>query len=269
MPDKIIGMMWGKNEGDILEEVVLDAIKHVDSIFIADGQSTDGSWEILKSLKSRYPDKIEHIQQESEEQDRAQRDSLLNEIRARYRPEDTWVQLIESDIFILDTDIREVVKNHEIGVSWQALNAVRKPGTWKGWDTYPNWNCSIREVMPYAHYMETMLYTFRPLPLLSYSHFQWRPWPAGFSNYVGDKPLKSRATYPESPLLFHVGYRGPTHFYLKYKHMGPRHRKYKNWDLTSPETVEKTVAFFNGDWNSGVGLVEASRKGWIDWLNRI
>lgn len=264
MPDMIIGMSWAKNEHDIIEEIIIDALPKVDSLFIADGKSTDGTWEIIQSLQKRYPDKIEHIQQEDETKDRAQRNSLLNKIRQRYKPESSWVQLLESDIFILDTDLRELVKNtSDIAIPWQTLNACRKTGTWKDVDTYPNWTVSMKYLMPYAHWMEVMLYTFRPLPDLFYGQDLWRPWPKGWTKYT-NKPLDTKRKSFDSPLLLHVGYRGPKHFYNKYKNMGAHHKKYTTWRLKHVQAVTDTVYFFNGVWNGS--CFEASRKGWREWL---
>ena len=117
--------------------------------------------------------------------------------------------------------------------------------------------------MPYAHFMEKMCYTFRPLPKLHYSPGRWRPWPNGWSHYSDDK-VKSGPKVPDSPLLAHYGYRSPRHFWLKYKHMGDHHKKYKNWKLASPQEVEATVSFFDGSWNGNP--FEMSRKGWHKWL---
>lgn len=256
--------MWAKNEGDIIHETIADALRHVDTLMIADDGSTDNTWEIIQHAQKFWPDRIEHIQRQPTQQDPGQREALLTEVRRRYKPEDTWVQIVEADIFILDTDLSALCKNEtKIGISWQTLNAVRAPGTWRDVDTFPNWKEPIRKIMPLAHRMEVMLYTFRPLPALHYDRGRWRPWPQGFQRYVS-QPLKTYAKREDSPLLLHVGFRGPTHFHLKYRSMGKRHRRYPTWNLTSPEAVERTVPFFNGVWNGGGH--EASRKGWIDWL---
>lgn len=262
----IVGMLWNCNEGDILEEIIENALPHVDSLFIADDGSTDDSWKIIQSFAKNRKDKIEHIQNKRNHPlDKGQRQALLDEIRRRYKPESTWVQIIESDIMILDTDIRQCIQTHsaeDMSMSWCVLNAVREHGTWKEVDTYPNWPVSIKEIMPYHHWLETFSsYTFRPLPRLYYNLDTWRPWPQGWTNYVGNKPLNNRGEWKDSPLLAHYGYRGPTHFHLKFNSDGkkPRHSRHKHWDLTSSETVDKTVAFFNGDWNKGT--IPMSRKG--------
>lgn len=264
MTDHIAGMMWNKNEGDILEEIIISILPHVDSLLIADDGSTDNSWSIIESCKANYK-KIEHIQRKPDPNDKGQRQSLLNEIRRRYKPESTWVQVCESDIKILETSVRDAIKNYSVKdsyVPWLTLNAVRLPGTWNEVDTYPNWKQPISHIMPYAHIMEVMQYSFRPYPDLKYSEI-WRPWPAGFQKYVGSHPELPQGRF--RPLLLHLGYRGPTHFYEKYKSMGKRHIKYQNWDLTSPQTVEQTVDFFCGTWNKDA--FPASRFGIINRKN--
>ena len=166
-----------------------------------------------------------------------------------------------------ERNIKKAIKEHavhDLAMSWMCINAARPAGTWKEVDTYPNWKMSMREMMPEAHWMEFMLYTFRPFEGLSYQD-QWRPWPSGFSKYAGTKQVKGAyGRKPSAPLLLHVGYRGPTHFYEKYKDKWPNkmHRKYP-WDISSVKKVEETCFFFNGTWNKD--LFPASRKGWAAW----
>lgn len=260
--DHIVGMMWNKNEGDILEEIISEAVLNVDTLFIADDGSTDDSWDIIQRMKQAHK-QIEHIQREPNKKDKAQRQSLLSKIQKRYRPEDTLVQIIESDIMLLETDIRKAFKersNGDVALIWVALNAIRKGrGGWEGFDTYPNWyGKSIKEVMPKAHYMEEMTYTFRPFKELNYtSAMSWRPWPQGFSKF-SMKSGKDNSEY--TPLLAHYGYRGPTHVHLKYSPKNRFHSRYKSWDFSTPQTVADTVYFFNGQWNSkGFPM---TREGW-------
>lgn len=250
-------MLWSRGEADILEEVVRDAATKVDTLFCAAGDAAD--WDILQRLQREGV--VEHIQREDETFDRAQRNSLLAKIRERYNPVDTLVQVIESDVFLLETDVRAAWREHavdDVGMGWIMLNAVRHPGTWKGADAYPDWPAPIREVMPFAHEMERVTYTFRPLPGIEFDHWTWRPWPRGFSRYT-QEPL-DRPKGDMAPLLLHVGYRGPMHFHLKYRHMGKRHTKYRTWWVNSPENVERTVAYFNGGWNGDA--FPATREGW-------
>jgi len=258
----VVGMMWNRNEGDILPYIIESALDKVDTLFIADDHSTDNSWDIIQSYAANHKDKIEYIRNERvHPKDAGQRQSLLDEIRRRYKPENTWVQVIESDIMILDTDVREAIRDwaiDDLGITWQLLNAARKPGDWNDADVYPNWERPIQEIMPHAHWIEYMMYTWRPLPGLQFDPDTWRPWPNGFAQYVKNPPLKRGRKGLTSPLLAHYGYRGPAHF--KQKYGNKKFRKYPSWDLTSVETVEKTVYFFNGQWNGA--LHDMSRDGW-------
>ena len=264
MADSIIGIMWNYNEADILAEIIEAALPHVDSLFIADDESTDGSWNIIQQFASEKPDKIEYTRHKRVKGDKGQRAALLSEVRRRYKPENTLVQVIESDVMILDTDIREAWDKYavkDVALTWQALNACRSPGDWDSIDTYPNWGAPIKSIMPKAHWMETMLYTFRPLPKLHYTPL-WRPWPRGFSHYSGEGSIEWKRRVLDAPLLAHYGYRGPTHFYKKYGRKG-HHRKYTSWNLETRESIEKTVFFFNGQWTSDA--FPMSREGYISW----
>lgn len=244
--NSVVGMMFCRNEGDILEEILENCLHKVDSWFIADDGSTDSSWVIIQSFKSKYPDKIEYARNKREDpKDTGQRQALLDEIRRRYKPENTWVQILDADMMIFETDVRKAIESYaslDIGVAWCMLNAAREPGTWKGVDTFPDWKDSVTDIMPFGHKVEYLLYTFRPLPLLKYNLDVWRPWPQGFSQYVNDFDLIRHSTKENTPLLAHYGYRGPTHFYRKNKNK--KFNKYPSWDCTSPELVEKTVYFF-------------------------
>lgn len=48
----IYAIMLVKNEADIVESVIKDAERWADKIFILDNGSTDGTWEIVQSLKN-------------------------------------------------------------------------------------------------------------------------------------------------------------------------------------------------------------------------
>lgn len=264
--ESVVGIMWNRNEADILTEIIEAALQKVDALLIADDGSTDVSWRIIQDLRAKHPE-IVHIQQTPNPRDQGQKQALLNEVRRRYKPEDTWVQVIESDIKILDTDVRTAISqfaHEDLCVTWQALNAVRKPEDWGDVDTYPDWKIPITDVMPFGHMMEVMLYTFRPLPGIDYTSSVWRPWPQGWNRYT--KKAKHYKKHPDSPLLAHYGYRGPTHYFKKMegKYKNKRHRKYPNWDFTSRDSVARTVSFFNGDWNTNP--FPLSREGWKAYL---
>jgi glycosyltransferase involved in cell wall biosynthesis len=240
-------MMWNKNEGDILADTIKSALQHVDTLVIADDGSTDNSWNVIQSFAAKRHE-IEHIQRNPNKADPAQRQQLLNVIRDRYKPEDTWVQIIESDIMILDTDVKTAIKERAVGdvyVNWAVLNAVIPPDKdWDEFDEYPRWSKPIQDILTHGHWMEEMTYTFRPHDELYYDTGPWRPWPKGFSQFSSH--TKPMGDY--TPLLAHYGYRGPTHTHVKYGKK--KVRKYPSWDFTTPARAKATMYFFNGVWNS-------------------
>jgi len=163
---------------------------------------------------------------------------------------------------ILDTDIREAWKEwavQDIGMTWHLINAARQPGTWDEVDTYPRWDKSIKEIMPWGHWVECMFYTFRPFPGLFYNFDVWSPWPSGFQQYMNGGQLMNYRRGLNAPLLAHYGYRGPTHVLQKYT--GKKWRKYPTWDMTNKETIEKTFYYFNGQWNDK-NMFKMGRDGW-------
>ena len=266
MSDAIIGLMFNKNEADLLQFTLPDALRKVDSLFIADDGSGDASWDIIDSYLGHG---IEYAIRNPDPNDPGQRQALLTEIRRRYKPENTWVQVIESDIMIVDTDVRKALKTQSVQdmcMGWHLLNGSVFAREWAEADTWPCWNQDIRHIMHRFHWLETMLYTFRPLPELNYQVSPWRPWPVGFSKYSSAPVLRESKSH-DSPLLVHYGYRGPNHFYNKYKHMGKFHKRHTAWGLTSPEDVARTCPFFNGVWN-GDDMTSLNRAGWIEYVDR-
>ena len=250
--------MYCKNEIDILPYTLPEALKHVDSMFISDDGSIDGSWELIQYFKQKYPDKIEYIRQEPSEFDQGQRSALLIEIQKRYKAENTWVQVIESDVFLHTTDLRTLISTtcrNDISVDWCFMNATRRD--WIGvHEFYPHWPEDIRVIMPLFHKMETLLYTYRPLPGL-YFEQTWRPAPKGFGVYYAQHEPYSRRrrsldTRGRTPLALHYGYRGPTHMLTKWNRRAVRPESNvtrHGEDYTSIETLMKTSPYLNGDFN--------------------
>jgi len=264
MTDNIIGIMWAYNEGDIIRETIEDALGKVDALLVADDGSTDDTLDIIKSFGSKLELIVDKSMVGRNQPHLWARQYLLNEAKKRFNPNETWIQIIEADMMILDTDIRTALTRYaknNVVMFWQTLNACRR--NWEGEDKYPNWDRSIKEVMPDCHWIEYMLYTFRPLEGIEFS-WEPKPWPRGFGRY-NVKDYKKKHT--DSPLLAHYGYRGPTHYMRKYGHRGATHPKFKDQKIDTIENVLKTVPNFNGTWNNHlVDTHELSRKGWIGWL---
>jgi glycosyltransferase involved in cell wall biosynthesis len=254
MADKIVGMMFAKNEADVLPFTIAAALPHVHSLFIADDGSVDGSWEIMKYFKHAYPDKVEHVQQKPTKGDQGQRGQMLDLIRARYKAENTWVQTIEADIILGTDNLREIIRiynKEDVAVDWECINAARRD-----WDSvhslYPHWPDHIQRIMPELHHLEPFkAYTYRPLPKLFFEP-HWRPWPHGFSYYYtpGWKSTRTERL-GERPFALHYGYRGPTHLMYKRRLYNlPLVDPKNGWDYRTVEDLTRTCPYFSGAYNS-------------------
>lgn len=262
----IIGISWCKNEGDLLPYTLEAAIKQVDAMMIIDDNSTDNSWDIIQSFKGKLEYCTRKCLTNSAEDSR---NHMLNQVRARFGREDTWVQVIESDTIILQSDIRSCIDKFavdDVAVHWNLLNACRRDWS-KDWNVHPLVTPKLPpwEAYPDCHFMEMMTYTFRPLEKLEYTARR-TPWPQGFSHYTQRGYRKNKTD--DSPLALHYGYRTPKFFYEKMKAMGRKKggSKYSKWRFGSAEEVRDTVDFFNGTWNNNDNVHVANREGWSQWI---
>ena len=224
MSDKIIGIMWNKNEADILDETLTKALPLVDHLLVADDDSDDSSWDIIRSHKSElaYISRYSEATNKSYSKDNWQRSSLLDKAVEMYG-RDIWIQVMESDLIAIDTDIREQVETREniqgAAIWWINVEAVRRE--WRSEDEmYPNWDKSIQEVMPWGHILEKAPYTWRPHPDV-YFPTRWQPHPCGLDKYGGpggEWHVKKSHCKASTPLWGHYNIRGRKHFDIRYQH---------------------------------------------------
>jgi hypothetical protein len=263
--DKIVGILWNKNEGDILNFIISKALDQVDFLLMADDGSTDESVAIMESFKSN-PKVLEILKVAKGKGEKKQ--LLLEKVKQRFKPENTLVQVIESDVTILDTDIRTCwakYNNNNASMSWQMINATDPEGWKDETGCYPTWEVPIDKKMTHGNWMEVMShYTFRPLPGVFFINDS-RPWPKGLAQYVQKDNIRILS---DAPLVAHWGYRGPSHWFAKYsKGPGSLHPKHK-WKIGSVEECKANVPFFNGIWAPNKDTVPLSRAGWAGWIKQ-
>lgn len=264
MPEQIIGVMWAKNEGDLLPYTIPAAQKMVDALLVVDDDSTDNSYDVMKSFKLDYLARKRDIGYDT-------RQHLMDITRQWYGHKDTWVQIIESDT-ILDPEIplRDLYAKwavKDVGVTFHMLNCVRRD--WDNeYDRAPTFGPGREPwvVLPEAHYMERLLYAFRPLPGLSYLDQRRVPWPRGFAQYGYSERRKRRV---DNPLVWHYGFRSPTHYYNKMKAAGRKKTgKYTEWRFDNPQAVKDTVYLYNGVWNRHpIDVFPTTRECYGNWLD--
>ncbi len=95
---KLYGMMLVKDEADILRECIEDALRWVDGLFIIDNGSTDGSWEIMQSMKS---DQVVPWKQIFTPFRRSMRAEIFAEFRQVSKNGDWWF-IADADEFYVD-----------------------------------------------------------------------------------------------------------------------------------------------------------------------
>lgn len=91
---KIYAIMLVKNEADIVKHVLLEAKKWADKIFILDNGSTDGTWEIIQSLKD---DIITPWKQYFGDYTDGLRADVYNEFKNISKPGDWWCFKLDAD----------------------------------------------------------------------------------------------------------------------------------------------------------------------------
>jgi len=181
----VVGVMWARNEADLLPYTMEKALKQVDTLLFIDNGSTDNTYDIAKSFKLEYCVRAADVGSDAST---ASRQHLLEEVRRRFGWKDTWVQVIESDSELLETDVRQAIKKFsidDVSVIWHMLNSLDGKAFW----------------------YELLTYTYRPLPELAYEAKRL-PWPKGFGRYVSGK--KWHHQEPDSPLILHYGFRTRT-----------------------------------------------------------
>ena len=79
-----------KNEGDVIEDCLLDASGWADYIYVYDGASSDDTWEIVKRMES---EKVIPWKQDGKVFSEGLRAEVFNEFRKNSNKGDWWIQL--------------------------------------------------------------------------------------------------------------------------------------------------------------------------------
>lgn len=102
----IYAIMLVKNEADIVGKVITEAEKWATKIFILDNGSTDGTWEIIQSLKN---DIVTPWKQYFGDYHDGLRADVFNEFKSISKPGDWWCFKLDADEIYAE-DPREFLK---------------------------------------------------------------------------------------------------------------------------------------------------------------
>lgn len=117
-----------KNEADVINVCLLEAIKWADYIYVYDGGSTDGTWESVKKLNHS---RIIPWKQDAKVFREELRAEVFNEFRHQSSKGDCWLQLIKH--------LR----------SWHATPSRKLPETRKAWNGY---KIALKDRLLFASY---------------------------------------------------------------------------------------------------------------------
>lgn len=112
--------MLVKNEVDVVGYVLKDAEKWADKIFILDNGSTDGTWELIQSLKNNV---ITPWKQYFGEYHNGLRADVYNEFKHLCQPGDWWCYKLDADEFFVD-DPREFLASLPATDTWVSKQSI-------------------------------------------------------------------------------------------------------------------------------------------------
>lgn len=104
---RIFSIVVTKNEADVIQANLLDALRWSESIFVMDNGSTDGTWEIVQDLAASHPPVVAWKQWDTPFLN-GLRGHVYNAFRHRARAGDWWCMRLDSDEFCIG-DPREVL----------------------------------------------------------------------------------------------------------------------------------------------------------------
>src|SRR5436853_6547718 len=93
---KIHAITVVKNEADIIEYTMKDALKWADYIYVFDNGSDDGTWEKLQAMASDHLIPWKHDDAPFRESLRA---DVFNHFRDRAAPGDWWCRLDSDEVY--------------------------------------------------------------------------------------------------------------------------------------------------------------------------
>ncbi len=135
LPVKIYAICLIKNEGDVIADCLIHALRFCDRIFVLDNGSTDGTWETVNALSQQYPAIVIEEQLLVPFRD-GMRSIVYNRYNHQLTDQDWWMRL-DGDEF-LEGDPRGVLakanlEKADFVTAWN-LQFYYTDADYKNWD---------------------------------------------------------------------------------------------------------------------------------------
>lgn len=227
---KIFAIMLVKNEADIVGYVLKKAEKWADKIFIIDNGSTDGTWEIIQSMKDEI---ITPWKQDFSPFRRGMRADVFNEFRHLSSKEDWWCYALDADEVYIENPrnfLQKIPKRFQ-WVSKKSIDYVLTKEDLKEYD----FSGIFEEDKNYIKYL-------KPTCWSEGRFFRYRKnikWDNGVASQY---PINIGIMAPEKILVKHYQYRSPQQIEKRIK---DRAATKKRTDVSAwnrmPETMEDSL----------------------------
>lgn len=227
---KIFAIMLVKNEADIVGYVLKEAEKWADKIFIIDNGSTDGTWEIIKSMKNEI---ITPWKQDFGPFRRGMRADVFNEFRHLSTKEDWWCYALDADEFYIENprDFLQRIPKRFQWVSKKSIDYVLTKEDLKEYDFSGN----FEEDKKYIKYLKPTCWSEGRF----FSYRKNIQWDNGIASQY---PMNIGIMAPEKILVKHYQYRSPQQIEKRIK---DRAATKKRTDVSAwnrmPETIEDSL----------------------------
>jgi len=192
---RIFGLMLVKNEADIIAQVLQHCRTWADRVIVQDNGSTDGTWEIVRSMEDAV---IVPWKRDLRTYDNTLRADAFNAFRHEAQEDDWWCYKLDADEFFVD-DPREflskVPRPYHVVMKKSLDYVITKEDA-----AEHHFEGSFESDWPHIRYLKPVAHTearfFRHRERL-----QWKPGTI-YPRHRGPK-------YPEPILVKHYQYRSP------------------------------------------------------------
>lgn len=227
---KIFAIMLVKNEADVIGYVLKKAEEWADKIFIIDNGSTDGTWELVQSMKSNI---IIPWKQDFGSFRRGMRADVFNNFRSLSTEDDWWCYALDADEVYIENP-KEFLKKVPKRFQWVSKKSIDYVITKEDLEEY-NFTGDFSKDKEHIKYFKTPCWT-------EGRFFRYRKnikWNNGIANQY---PENVGIMAKEKILVKHYQYRSPQQIQKRIQdRKATKERKDVSAWNKMPETLETSL----------------------------